>query len=288
MIGVKIIVNKMKVFVSSVVVVCSIVTPTTVFASSTQNPPSSFNQQEQQIFNSMPTDEQNVIMSVLTGKSKSLDISKLTNSEKALLESLYENSDLSQWMKNHQKIILNPNSEKTISFPDGSSITFGSKITANSSDSKPTIQELTNSSITSAIAKQSTLTPSYSGPYGSQYTSDNFAKFSQLGSELDSINYYVYYDSILFVDANGNPVGYGADIVKTYPDAATSSGLNPAGVCNPISDTTNQNDSQYANATSTYTVGSAGQTQTWQLETYWNSSVTNFQPLFYDQEPNPY
>jgi hypothetical protein len=245
-----------------------------------------FNPAEMQVLNSLPGQDQTLLKSMMTvhtpdavlsfAQQHATQLTQLETQHGSALAKFLAASDVNQYLHTHPAFKGGPNSHVVLKFPDGSVLEYGSTTTPNSSSIHPIAVQLnpTNTAIFSSASIASSTTGGY--------TNDNYAG-EIVGAYADTINFYVYYYSLLFEDAVGNPIGYGADIYNTWPDAAAE---GVGSICDYNGDLNIQsNDTMNTSATTTYTVGfdisGVDNTNTWQLETYWDGSASTSSP-FYD------
>ncbi|MCL4493928.1 MAG: hypothetical protein M1294_03840 [Firmicutes bacterium] len=261
--------------------------------SSTSTAAPVFNSKEQQILRSLPNKDQTLLKNMMTvsnprdvlsfDQQHAAQIHQLTTRHGAAVAQFLAASDVNQYLHAHPVFKFGSNTHVFKRFPDGSTLEYGSTTRQNSSSSHPlSLKTKPGEPLnTDTAALSSRITPTTTG-----YTNDNYAG-ETIGAYVDTVNFYVYYYSLLFVNAVGNPVGYGADIYNTWPDAAAS---GVGAICDYNGDLNIQaNSSMNTSATTTYTVGfnidGVTNTNTWQLESYWNGSLSTSSPFHDNHTP---
>lgn len=186
--------------------------------------------------------------------------------------------DVVEYLKQVKTIQIVSGSKKSYKFPDGSTLTLENTITPLGLH--PSSKIVINPKTKNVVNEANIFSQTNNDLGDNYYIADNKI-IETFGSSIDSIDFKVWYISLLFKDADGKTLGYGAYVYRIFPDVRQ----NGYTISKSNGKTEEQNNgSRYANIFRDFTIGfnidGNACTNTWQMHIYWDSSRVRVAPLW--------
>ena len=187
--------------------------------------------------------------------------------------------DVVEYLKQVKPFQIVSGSEKSYKFPDGSALTIKSIITPLGLH--PSSKIVIHNSKAKNIASGANIFSQTNNDLGDNYYVADNRIIETFGSSVNSIDFKVWYESLLFKNTDGKTLGYGAYVYSIFPDVRQDGYT----ISKSNGKTEEQNNgSRYANIFRNFTIGfnvdGNACTNTWQMHIYWDSSRVSAAPLW--------